>query len=139
MSLYIKFMKAFRDVVNKCLRMELAEDWEESTLNFSTVLDQMKDAFDTIENVKFHILRVSLPRHKRKILYGLIYQIHVAEAIRELNRPLGQFGEQELEVLHHAWKLMWEERYKVKEIENPVFPSQQEGCFLDFNSSNSGY
>ena len=63
MSLYIKFMKAFRDVVNKCLRMELAEDWEQSTLNFSAVLDQMKEAFDTIENVKFHMLRVSRPRH----------------------------------------------------------------------------
>ena len=61
MSLYITFMKAFRDVVNKFLRMELAEDWEQSTLNFSTVLEKMKETFDTIENVKLHILRVIPP------------------------------------------------------------------------------
>ena len=61
LSLYITFMKAFRDVVNKCLRMELAEDWEQSTLNFSTVLEKMKETFDTIENVKLHILRVIPP------------------------------------------------------------------------------
>ena len=61
LSLYITFMNAFRDVINKCLRMELAEDWEQSTINFSTVLDKMKETFATIENVKFHILRVSPP------------------------------------------------------------------------------
>jgi hypothetical protein len=56
-----------------------------------------------------------------------------------LDKPLGQFGEQELEALHHAWKIMWEERYKVKDIESPIFPSKQQECFEDFNSSNSGF
>ena len=59
LNLYITFMMAFRDVVDKCLRMELAEDWEQSIVHFSAVLDKMKENFDTIENVKFHILRVS--------------------------------------------------------------------------------
>ena len=65
--------------------------------------------------------------------------MHLADTIRVVNRALGQFGEQELEALHHAWKMMWEERYKVKAVESPNFPSQQHECFLDFNSSNSGY
>jgi hypothetical protein len=63
----------------------------------------------------------------------------VAETIKILGRPLGQFSEQELEALHHAWKVMWEERYKVKMVESPTFPSQQQQCFLDFNSSNCGF
>ena len=37
----------------------------------------MKETFYTIENVKFHIMR-----------------IHVSETIEYLKRPLGQFGEQ---------------------------------------------
>ena len=52
-------MKAFRDVVNKCLKMRLAEDWEVAINNFSTMLDQMKETFNTIEGVKFHIIRVN--------------------------------------------------------------------------------
>ena len=63
----------------------------------------------------------------------------MAEAIKVLKRPLGQFGEQELEALHHSWKLMWEERYKVKEIESPYYQNNQHECLLDYNSSNSGY
>ena len=58
LEMFITFMKAFRAVVNKCLRLELSEDWKESISNFSTSLDKMKETFDTIENVKFHILRV---------------------------------------------------------------------------------
>ena len=68
-----------------------------------------------------------------------LIQMHVADTIRVVNRALGQFGEQELEALHHAWKVMWEERYKVKVVDSPNFSSQQHECFLDFNSSNSGY
>ena len=66
-------------------------------------------------------------------------QVHIVQAIKLLAKPLGQFGEQELEALHHAWKMMWEERYKVKDIESPIFPSKQQECFEDFNSSNSGF
>ena len=73
------------------------------------------------------------------LLKQIVLQRHIAETIRVVMRPLGQFGEQELESLHHAWKVMWEERYKVKVIDSPTFAPQQEQCFLDFNSSNSGY
>ena len=52
-------MKAFKDVVDKCLRMRLAEDWEVAINNFSAKLDIMKETFRTIEGVKFHIMRVS--------------------------------------------------------------------------------
>ena len=65
LNLYITFMMAFRDVINKCLKMKLAEDWEQSIVHFSAVLDKMKEKFDTIENVKFHILRVSPPPSKK--------------------------------------------------------------------------
>ena len=60
LQLYVTFMKAFRDVVNKCLKMTLAEDWEASITNFSTILDDMKPTFNTIESVKYHIMRVCL-------------------------------------------------------------------------------
>ena len=52
-------MKAFKEVVDKCLRMRLAEDWEVAINNFSAKLDMMKETFSTIEGVKFHIMRVS--------------------------------------------------------------------------------
>ena len=60
LQLYVTFMKAFRDVVNKCLKMTLAEDWEASITTFSAVLDDMKATINTIENVKYHIMRVNL-------------------------------------------------------------------------------
>ena len=63
-------MKAFRDVVDKCLRMTLAEDWEASITNFSAVLDDMKTTFNTIENVKYHIMRVHL-------MYSFIYITYI--------------------------------------------------------------
>ena len=59
LKIYLDFMKAFRDVVDKCLRMRLAEDWEVAINTFSTKLDLMKETFDMIEGVKFHIMRVS--------------------------------------------------------------------------------
>ena len=70
LQLYVTFMKAFRDVVNKCLKMTLAEDWEASITNFSTILDDMKATFNTIENVKYHIMRVCL-------MYSLIYIAYI--------------------------------------------------------------
>jgi hypothetical protein len=63
-------MKAFRDVVDKCLRMTLAEDWEASITNFSAVLDDMKTTFNTIENVKYYIMRVHL-------MYSFIYITYI--------------------------------------------------------------
>jgi hypothetical protein len=59
LQLFVTFMKAFRGVVDKCLRMQLAEDWEDAVVNFSAVLDLMKATFDIIEGVKYHIIRVS--------------------------------------------------------------------------------
>ena len=47
---------SFRGVVDKCLRMQLAEDWEDSILHFTSTLDKMKATFNTIEGVKFHII-----------------------------------------------------------------------------------
>ena len=58
LQLYIVFLKAFRDVVDNCLRMVLSDNWEVSIRHFSSTLDEMKAAFDTIENVKFHIMKV---------------------------------------------------------------------------------
>jgi hypothetical protein len=58
LKLYVTFMKAFRGVVEKCLRMQLAEDWEAAVVHFSATLDLMKETFNTIEGVKFHIIRV---------------------------------------------------------------------------------
>ena len=49
-------MVAFKDVVDKCLRMRLAEDWEVAITTFSAKLDLMKETFNTIEGVKFHII-----------------------------------------------------------------------------------
>ena len=54
------FMMSFRGVVDKCLRMQLAEDWEDSILHFTSTLDKMKATFNTIEGVKFHIIRVCI-------------------------------------------------------------------------------
>ena len=58
LQLYVTFMMAFRGVVEKCLRMQLAEDWEAAVVHFSATLDLMKVTFNTIEGVKFHIIRV---------------------------------------------------------------------------------
>ena len=61
LQLYVTFMFAFRDVVDRCLRMKLHQDWEASISHFSSILDQMMETYNTIESVKFHILRVSHP------------------------------------------------------------------------------
>ena len=55
-QLYVTFMMAFRGVVEKCLRMQLAEDWEAAVVHFSATLDLMKVTFNTTEGVKFHII-----------------------------------------------------------------------------------
>lgn len=60
LQLYLTFMMSFRGVVDKCLRMQLAEDWEDSILHFTSTLDKMKATFNTIEGVKFHIIRVCI-------------------------------------------------------------------------------
>jgi hypothetical protein len=64
--------------------------------------------------------------------------VHVGSVIRAIGKPLGLYGEQELEALHQAWWAMWDARYMVKKIDRPSYPSRQNDCALDFNSTNSG-
>jgi hypothetical protein len=49
----------FRRLVDSCLRMSLAPDWEEAITNFGNILDRMVQEHTIVETVKFHILRVS--------------------------------------------------------------------------------
>jgi hypothetical protein len=59
MLFYSGLIIHFRRLVDTCLRMSLAPDWEEAIIDFGNILDRMVQEHDIVETVKFHILRVS--------------------------------------------------------------------------------
>ena len=58
---FSNFIKAFRNVINSCMRIQLKDSWEEDLEAFSTTLDILKKDFGGILSFLLLLLTVLTP------------------------------------------------------------------------------
>ena len=117
---FVNCMLAFRNVVRYVLQSSAVEtNYKEHIRHFGMTLDILKTTFKVSETPKFHVLRE-----------------HVAQFIDVVQRPLTLFSEQELESSHYRFWDIWDERYKIKNTNDPKYASLLKKAVIDMLYEN---
>ena len=125
---FIVCFKEFRNVSQFVLNSStINTNYHQHVHNFGVALDTLKRRYTGDDNgkgafseiPKFHIIRR-----------------HVCDFIDYVNKPLSMFSEQELESSHYRFNDIWEERFKMKDYNDPRYPKRMQKAVIDMLYEN---
>ncbi len=111
---YFQLLVKFSAVVRDCFGMKLKHHWQSS-------IDSFKDAV-----LKLNIARIPTKFH--------IIISHVPSWCLRHNAGLATVSDQWGESIHHDWRLLWENSYKVKHTDSDVYAAQLHRCVAALNA-----
>ena len=117
-SIFLETLKAFRDVVESCFGFLLDPFYKMVLARFRSQFKMLQEKFQVSMTNKIHIIC-----------------IHVEEFCDLVGRGLGEFSEQETENSHSAFDFILD-RYRVKDMNSPVYHVQYYKAVMNFNSNN---
>ena len=118
---FITFMRALNEVKFACFTTDyLDPNYREVIGEFDKCVKELHSKFKISIINKWHILTV-----------------HVPQWIDHFQKPLGRYGEHELEGLHHRFKEIRKRRFIVTNKENPSYKDIFYHCGLAFNADST--
>ena len=118
---FIAFMRALNDVKAACFSTDYLDP------NYRAIIGEFEKCVKELQN-KFKISIINKWH---------ITTAHLAQWIDHFQKPLGRYGEHELEGLHHRWKEIREKRFICKNRQNPAYRDIFFRCGLAFNADST--
>ena len=118
---FITFMRALNEVKFACFTTDyLDPNYREVIGEFDKCVKELQSKFKISIINKWHILTV-----------------HVPQWIDHFQKPLGRYGEHELEVLHQRYKEVRQKRFIVKNKKNSSYKDLFYRCGLTFKADST--